>query len=159
MQVWVIFSTDTPTTAFVEWIIRLRLLSTGMLSPPCTWGIPAILLHTIIDMHKGYYFDGVPHHYQVGINCGAIDEASRSLKAIDNRVIIDFLDKNAVTALFRNKNYVFLIIWPSKWQSKLYAMRRGCQIIALAIDKGQEHGAQIRQKHPYISITSALSWF
>ena len=30
-------------------------------------------------------------------------------------------------------------------------------MIALAIDQGQEHGAQIRQKHRYISITSALS--
>ena len=58
-------------------------------------------------MHKGYYFEGVPHHNQVGINCGAIDEASRSLKAIDNRVITDFLGKNAVIALFCDKNYVF----------------------------------------------------
>ena len=51
------------------------------------------------------------------------------------------------------------MIWPSMWQSKLYAIMKGCQIIALAIDQGQEHGAQIRQKHRYISITSALSWY
>ena len=57
---------------------------------------------------KGYYFAGVPHHYQVGINCGAIDEASRSLKAIDNSVIIDFRDKNAVIARFRDINEVFI---------------------------------------------------
>ena len=67
--------------------------SDGVLSPPSTWEIPDILLHTIFDMHKGYYFEGVPHHNQVGINCGAIDEASRSLKAIDKRVIIDFHEK------------------------------------------------------------------
>ena len=82
------------------------LYSNGMLSPPCTWGIPDILPHTIFEMYKGYYFARVPDH-QVEINCGAIDEASRSLKAIDNRVIIDFLGKNAVIALFCDKNYVF----------------------------------------------------
>ena len=81
--------------------------SDGMLSPPCTWGIPAILPRIIFDMHKGYHFARVPHHNQVGINCGAFDVASRSLKVIDNHVIIDFLDKNAVIARFRDKNYLF----------------------------------------------------
>ena len=79
-----------------------------MLSPPCTWGILAILLHTIFDMHKGYYFEGVPHHNQVGINCGAIDEASKSSKALDERVIQEFLIQNAVIAHFHDKHDVFV---------------------------------------------------
>ena len=42
--------------------------------------------------------------YQQGsITCGAIDEPRKSSKAIDKRVIIDFCDKNAVIASFRNK--------------------------------------------------------
>ena len=44
---------------------------------------------------------------QCGITCGAIDEPSRSSKAINKRVIINFCDKNVVIARFRNKNYVF----------------------------------------------------
>ena len=36
---------------------------------------------------------------QVGITCGAIEEASRSSKAINERVIINFRDKNAVIGL------------------------------------------------------------
>ena len=44
---------------------------------------------------------------QGGITCGAVEEASRSSKAIDERVIINFCDKNAVTARFRDKNDVF----------------------------------------------------
>ena len=38
------------------------------------------------------------------IACGAIEEASRSSKAINERVIINFCDKNVVIARFRNKN-------------------------------------------------------
>ena len=44
---------------------------------------------------------------QGGIICGSTEEASRSSKAIDERVIIDFRDKNAVIARFRGKNDVF----------------------------------------------------
>ena len=44
---------------------------------------------------------------QCGITCGAIDEPSRSSKAIDKRVIINFCDKNAITARFCDKNDVF----------------------------------------------------
>ena len=43
-----------------------------------------------------------------GITCGAIEEASRSSKAINERVIIHFCDKNAVIARFREKNDVFI---------------------------------------------------
>ena len=41
---------------------------------------------------------------QGGITCGAIDEPRKSSKAIDERVIINFRDKNVVIARFRDKN-------------------------------------------------------
>ena len=41
---------------------------------------------------------------QGGITCGAIDEPRKSSKAIDERVIINFRDKNGVIARFRDKN-------------------------------------------------------
>ena len=44
--------------------------------------------------------------FQGGITCGAIDEPWKSSKAIDERVIINFRDKNVVIARFRNKNVV-----------------------------------------------------
>ena len=43
-------------------------------------------------------------HSQGGITCGAIDEPRKSSKAIDERVIIKFRDKNVVIAHFRDKN-------------------------------------------------------
>ena len=43
---------------------------------------------------------------QGGITCGAIEEASRSSKTIDKRVIINFRDKHAVIAHFRYNNAV-----------------------------------------------------
>ena len=45
---------------------------------------------------------------QGGITCGTIDEPRKSSKAIDERVIIDFRDKNVVIARFRDKNGGFL---------------------------------------------------
>ena len=42
--------------------------------------------------------------HQGGITCGAIDEPRKSSKAIDERVIINFRDKNGVIARFRDKN-------------------------------------------------------
>ena len=44
---------------------------------------------------------------QGDITCGAIEAASRSSKAIDDRVFINFCDKNVVTTGFRDKNDVF----------------------------------------------------
>ena len=44
---------------------------------------------------------------QSGITCGAIEEASRSSNAINERVIIYFRDKNAVTLHFCDKNGAF----------------------------------------------------
>ena len=43
---------------------------------------------------------------QGGITCGAIDEPRKSSKAIDERVIINFRDKNVVITRFRDKNVV-----------------------------------------------------
>ena len=42
--------------------------------------------------------------HQGGITCGAIDEPRKSSKAIDERVIINFRNKNVVIARFRDKN-------------------------------------------------------
>ena len=46
---------------------------------------------------------------QCGITCGAMDEPSRSSKAIDKSVIINFRDKNVAIARFRDKNEVFVL--------------------------------------------------
>ena len=46
---------------------------------------------------------------QGGITCGAIDELRKSSKAIDERVIINFRDKNVVIARFRDKNDGFIL--------------------------------------------------
>ena len=43
---------------------------------------------------------------QGGITCGAIDEPWKSSKAIDERVVINFRDKNVVIARFCDKNVV-----------------------------------------------------
>ena len=45
---------------------------------------------------------------QGGITCGAIDEPRKSSKVIDERVIINFCDKNVVNARFRDKNGGFI---------------------------------------------------
>ena len=58
---------------------------------------------------------GDPHAlytaHQGGITCGAIDEPRKSLKAIDERVIINFRDKNVVISRFRVKNVECLYIY------------------------------------------------
>ena len=41
---------------------------------------------------------------QGGITCGAIEDPRKSSKAIDERVIINFRDKNVVIARSRDKN-------------------------------------------------------
>ena len=52
---------------------------------------------------------------QGGITCGAIDELRKSSKTIDERVIINFPDKNVVIARFRDKTaYVWMGILPLK---------------------------------------------
>ena len=47
---------------------------------------------------------------QCDTTCGAIDEPSRSSKAIDKRVIINFRDKKVVIARFRDKNRSFILL-------------------------------------------------
>ena len=50
-----------------------------------------------------------PRDFQVsqgGITCGAIDEPRKSSKAINERVIINFRNKNVVIARFCDKNVV-----------------------------------------------------
>ena len=49
------------------------------------------------------------HLFQAGITCEAIDEPRKSSKAIDERGIINFRDKNVVIARFRDKNEVFIL--------------------------------------------------
>ena len=49
-----------------------------------------------------------PGLYQGGITCGAIEDPRKSSKAIDERVIINFRDKNGVIARFRDKNVVIV---------------------------------------------------
>ena len=44
---------------------------------------------------------------QGDITCGAIDEPRKSSKAIDERVIINFREKNAVIALDKNDIFFF----------------------------------------------------
>ena len=44
---------------------------------------------------------------QTSLFCGVIDDCSRSFKAIDERVFINFRDKNAVFINLRAKNTVF----------------------------------------------------
>ena len=53
---------------------------------------------------KGHYFAGVPHHNQVGINCSDNNKASRSLNAIDKRIIMNVRARYAVTACFPDKH-------------------------------------------------------
>ena len=53
---------------------------------------------------KIHYFELGHTPNQGGITCGAIDEPRKSSKAIDERVIINFRDKNVVIARFRDKN-------------------------------------------------------
>ena len=48
---------------------------------------------------------------QGGITCGAFDEPRKSSKAIDERIIINFHDKNVVIARFRDKNGVLSYIY------------------------------------------------
>ena len=47
---------------------------------------------------------------QGGITCGVIDEASRSSKAIEKHVIINFRDKNVEIACFRDKVMFFIFM-------------------------------------------------
>ena len=58
------------------------------------------------DIHKRFGMGhSTPLHstYQGGITCGAIEDPRKSSKAIDERVIINFRDKNVVIAHYLDK--------------------------------------------------------
>ena len=62
---------------------------------------------------------------QGGITCGAIDEPRKSSKAIDERVIINFRDKNVVIARFATKMgylpfYIYMNIFSYMFYLFLY---------------------------------------
>ena len=57
-----------------------------------------------------FYFKFWQGCRQGGITCGAINEPRKSSKAIDERVSINFCDKNVVIARFRNKNEAFILL-------------------------------------------------
>ena len=61
------------------------------------------MVEWIIQCRKNYTLR------QGGITCEAIDEPRKSSYAIDERVIINFRDKNVVIARFRDKNEVFVL--------------------------------------------------
>ena len=58
------------------------------------------------------------NHQQGGITCGAIDEPRKSSKAINERVSINFRDKNVVIASFHNKNVVI-----ASFRDKYYPLK------------------------------------
>ena len=70
---------------------------------------------------------------QGGITCEAIDEPRKSSKAFDKRVIINFRDKNVVTARFRDKNEVFVLfiiyIYINIYSIYLYIHMTRCMVI------------------------------
>ena len=55
-------------------------------------------------LHRSIFRDAYLRVAHGGITCGAIEEASRSSKAINERVIINIRNKNVVIARFRDKN-------------------------------------------------------
>ena len=63
-------------------------------------------LESTCDKHKDV--DDDIGDVQGGRVCGAIEEASRSSKASNERAIINFCDKNVVTVRFRDKNKGFI---------------------------------------------------
>ena len=70
---------------------------------------------------------------QGGITCGAIDEPRKSSKAINERVIINFRDKNVLIARFCDKNVVI-----GRFRDKYLVIARFCDknvVIACFRDK------------------------
>ena len=59
-----------------------------------------VVIHFKFDLLEKFQYPS----QQGGITCGAIDEPRKSSKAIDERVIVNFRDKNVVIARFRDKN-------------------------------------------------------
>ena len=63
-------------------------------------------MRTFIKIKKNFtaFYEELHKTTQGGITCGAIEDPRKSSKAIDERVIINFRDKNGVIARFRDKN-------------------------------------------------------
>ena len=59
---------------------------------------------------------------QGGITCGAIDEPRKSSKAINERVIINFCDKNIIIARFCDKNVVI-----ARFRNKNVECQKACK--------------------------------
>ena len=57
---------------------------------------------------------------QGGITWGVIEEASRSSKAIDERIVINFRTKNTVFALFCDNNSAFDFVHKVSWYVMIY---------------------------------------
>ena len=66
--------------------------------------ISLFLWHLIVPLQDLLFASKILGQAQGGITCGAIDEPRKSSKAIDERIIINFRDKNVVIARFRDKN-------------------------------------------------------
>ena len=60
------------------------------------------------EILKNQYLHRLVGSKQGGITCEAINEPRKSSYAIDERVIINFRDKNGVIARFRDKNVVIV---------------------------------------------------
>ena len=60
------------------------------------WKVNIVPKMHIVQWDRGWH--------QGGITCGAIEDPRKSSKAIDERVIVNFRDKNVVIARFRDKN-------------------------------------------------------
>ena len=60
----------------------------------------------IRPLHKNQILEIHITQSQCGRTCGAIDEPSRSSKAIDKHLIINFRYKNVVIGRFRDKNVI-----------------------------------------------------
>ena len=66
--------------------------------------IHCLTLQCLIILKQNSYSANDGTFRQGGITCGAIEDPRKSSKAIDERVIINFRDKNVVIARFRDKN-------------------------------------------------------
>ena len=90
-------------------LVEHRPKTTDMANKNCEVHINILFLIRCSDFHESI-FKWVPAQFasialhQGGITCGAIDEPRISSKAIDERVMINFRDKNVVIARFRDKN-------------------------------------------------------
>ena len=96
-----------PLVAYLLWFS----LALHLACPPGYWTFLVIMLSEGAYYHSCLYSTlarmnaaEVYTAHQGGITCGAIDEPRKSSKAIDERVIINFRDKNVVIARFRDKN-------------------------------------------------------